>query len=101
MEIDEYIQQVMRLATAAGGDPNGVERYAFDLEAAVKKSTSDDIAIAHTLHFLRGVGAYKFFDVANLKQKDLMLDLEALPRAYIPLDCANSQNEADSLQKNY
>jgi hypothetical protein len=97
--IDEYVQQVSRMAVKAGGNAKGVARHAIDLEDALEKSTTTSMAIAHTLHFLKGVGATKFFNAKNPQQKFLFFDPSALPRAYIPIDCSTSKGESDSLDK--
>ncbi|MEC9292994.1 MAG: hypothetical protein VYC65_01775 [Chloroflexota bacterium] len=99
MKIDEYIHRVLLLAGRAGGDPKLIERHAIDLETAVKKSTTKNLAIGHSLHFLRGVGAKIRFDAYDTDSKFIVRDLHALPRAYIPFDCTGSINEADSLRK--
>jgi hypothetical protein len=57
------------------------------------------MAIAHTLHFLKGVGATNFFDAKNAQENLLYFDSSALPRAYIPIDCSTSKDETDSLRK--
>ena len=98
MDIDEYIHQVLLLASRTGGDPQLIERHAIDLETAVKESTTKNLAIGHSLNFLRGVGAEFNFDAYRSDSKLLVRDVHALPRAYIPLDCTNSINEDDSLR---
>ena len=87
------------MATKAGGDVQGIARHAIDLENAVGNSTTASMAIAHTLHFLKGVGATKFFDAKNSQENLLFFDTSALPRAYIPTDCSTSKDEIDSLRK--
>ena len=98
MKIDEYIHQVLLLAGRAGGDPKLIERHAIDLETAVKESTAKNLAIGHSLNFLRGVGADINFNAYEADSSLIVRDLHALPRAYIPLDCTSSINEADSLR---
>ncbi len=98
-QMDQYVQQVLRMATKAGGDVQGIARHAIDLENAVGNSTTASMAIAHTLHFLKGVGATKFFDAKNAQENLLFFDTSALPRAYIPTDCSTSKDEIDSLRK--
>jgi hypothetical protein len=95
----QYVQQVLRMAAKAGGDAKGIARHAIDLENAVKKSTTASMAVAHTLHFLKGVGAKRFFDAKTTPEKLLFFNPSALPRAYIPLDCSTSKDEAESLRK--
>ncbi len=97
--IDEYIHQVLLLADRTGGNQELIERHAIDLETAVKQSATKNIAIQHSLNFLRGVGADIHFEGYNADSKLIVRDLTALPRAYIPLDCTSSMNEADSLRK--
>ena len=96
---DQYVQQVLRMAAKAGGDAKGIARHAIDLENAVKKSTTASMAVAHTLHFLKGIGAKRFVDSKNAQENLLFFDPSALPRAYIPLDCSTSKDEAESLRK--
>ena len=98
-QMDQYVQQVLRMATKAGGDVQGIARHAIDLENAVGNSTTASMAIAHTLHFLKGVGATKFFAAKNPQENLLFFDTSALPRAYIPTDCSTSKDEIDSLRK--
>ena len=95
----QYVQQVLRMAAKAGGDEKGIARHAIDLENAVKKSTTASMAVDHTLHFLKGVGAKRFFDPQTVQENLLFFNPSALPRAYIPLDCSTSKDETESLRK--
>ena len=95
----QYVQQVLRMAAKAGGDAKGIARHAIDLENAVKKSTTASRAVDHTLHFLKGVGAKRFFDPQTVQENLLFFNPSALPRAYIPLDCSTSKDETESLRK--
>ena len=72
---NQYVQQVLLIAAKAGGDAKGIARYAIDLENAVKKSTTASMAMAHTLHFLKGVGAKRSFHVKTA-QENLQIPID-------------------------
>jgi len=97
--IDGYIDAVLKLAAKGGGDPKGIEKHTIDIETAVRNSPSLNIAIAHTLNFLKGVGAEIIVNAHTQPNHMLFIDPMALPRAYIPMNCIRSKNQIDSLRK--
>ncbi len=92
----EYAEAVKDAALEAGGKLSLIETNAPDLLTAIGSSETPQEAFYHSMRFLKGV------DIENPGEffpRDLYLDRDALPRAYMPEYCAESSDMDDSLEQ--
>ncbi len=91
-----YVRAVRDAALEAGGKPSLIERDAPNLLAAIDSSETPQEAFYHSMRFLKGVGVE---NPGEFFPRDLYLDRDALPRAYMPEYCAESSDMDDSLEQ--
>jgi hypothetical protein len=92
----EYVRAVKDTALEAGGQLSLIKRHAPDLLIAVDSSETPQEAFYHSMRFLKGVGVE---NPGEFFPRDLYLDRDALPRAYMPEYCAESSDMDDSLEQ--
>ncbi len=91
-----YIEAVTDLAAESGGKPGLIDQYTPELLAAVGSSETTQEAFHHSMRFLKRVGSH---DLHELIPRELYLDREALPRAYMPGRCGSASDMDDSLRQ--
>ena len=92
----EYAQTVKDAALEVGGQLSLIKRDAPDLLIAIDSSETPQEAFYHSMRFLKGVGVE---NPSEFFPRDLYLDRDALPRAYMPEYCAESSDMDDSLEQ--
>lgn len=92
----EYVRAVKDAALEAGGQLSLIKRDAPDLLTAIDSSETPQEAFYHSMRFLKGVGVE---NPGEFFPRDLYLDRDALPRAYMPEYCAESSDMEDSLEQ--
>jgi hypothetical protein len=91
-----YIKAVTNLAAESGGKPDLIDQYTPELIAAVGSSETTQETFHHSMRFLKRVGSH---DLHELIPRELYLDREALPRAYMPERCNSASDMDDSLRQ--
>lgn len=92
----EYVRAVKDAALEAGGQLSLIKRDAPDLLIAIDSSETPQEAFYRSMRFLKGVGVE---NPGEFFPRDLYLDRDALPRAYMPEYCAESSDMDDSLEQ--
>mgnify|MGYP006865009202 CR=1 FL=1 len=92
----EYARTVKDAALEAGGELSLIKKHAPDLLIAIDSSETPQEAFYHSMRFLKGVGVE---NPGEFFPRDLYLDRDALPRAYMPEYCAESSDMDDSLEQ--
>jgi len=91
-----YIEAVTDLAAESGGKPDLISQYALEFLVAINSSETTQEAFHHSMRFLKRVGSH---DLHEFIPRELYLDREALPRAYMPERCGSASDMDDSLRQ--
>ena len=91
-----YIEAVTDLAAKSGGKPGLIGQHTPELLAVVGSSETTQEAFYHSMRFLKRVGSH---DLHEFIPRELYLDREALPRAYMPERCGSASDMDDSLRQ--